>query len=93
MTDETILAPQEQVEVALRIQSKLLRHMESLLDSGEISSTDIATLTRLLTQNGWTLDGTRLPSRLKDKLTAHFDPDVPDADDKVVPIRKAGGKA
>lgn len=83
---------QEQFDIADRLKVKWLRRMEAMLDDESISSTDMATLGRLLSQNGWTLDRARIPSRLKDKLTANFDPSTPDADDKVVPIRAAGGK-
>ncbi|UOF81217.1 hypothetical protein [Caudoviricetes sp.] len=57
--------------------------------AGTLSSTDAASLARLASQNGWVLDETRLPSRLKDKLTQHHDPSTLDQDDKVLPIRKA----
>lgn len=45
-----------------------LKHMEKLLDSGEITSTDMATLARVLLQNGWSLDESRLPQSLRDKM-------------------------
>lgn len=64
----------EQIELVERMQLKWLQHMEKLLDNGNISSTDLATLARLLMQNGWTLDPARLPKGLKDKLTTHLDP-------------------
>jgi len=60
---------EEQVEIAQRLQSKWLRHMEKLLDEGTITSTDMATLGRVLVMNGWTLDPKRLPKQLKDLMT------------------------
>ncbi len=98
MSDETpappplILNDADEIEALKRIRRKMLAHWESLLDNKEITATDMATLTRLANQNGWVLDATRLPERLKDKLTATFDPTVPDEDDKIIPIRAQGGK-
>jgi hypothetical protein len=43
--------------------------MERALENGTITSTDLATLARVLLANGWALDPTRLPTSLKDKLT------------------------
>ena len=88
------LSHPEQIEVAKRLQTKWLLHMERLLDEGEVTSTDLATIARLLSQNGWVLDSSRLPSRLRDKLTAEFDPTEADELDGIIPIRKtktAGG--
>lgn len=81
-----------EIEMMKYIRKKMLIHWKKLLDSGEITSTDLATITRLAVQNGWVLDETRLPSRLKDKLLTHHDPSVLDDDDGVIPIRAAGGK-
>jgi hypothetical protein len=92
MDQPDILETSEQVVIAQRLQTKFLRHMEYLFDNKEISSTDLATVSRLLSANGWVLDSTRLPSRLKDKLTSSFDPETVDGDDNVIPIRAAGGK-
>lgn len=63
----------EQVQIAERLQLKLLQHLESLLDSGEITSTDVATLARLLMANGWSIDPTKIPQGIKDKITKHID--------------------
>lgn len=92
MTEDHDVAELTDVELMKRIRRKMLEHWYEMLENGSISATDMATITRLASQNGWVLDETRLPSRLKDKLTAHYDPSAPDADDKVVPIRAAGGK-
>lgn len=80
----------EQIKIAERLQLALLKRFEKQLEDGSITSTDAATLTRLLSQNGWTLDETRIPQGLKGKLTqglsaADFDQD----DGKVVSIQNA----
>jgi hypothetical protein len=69
---------QEQLEIAERLQLKLLQRFEALIDQGEMSSTDAATLTRLLAANGWNLDPKKIPQRLRDKLTkvVEFDDDL-----------------
>jgi predicted DNA-binding ribbon-helix-helix protein len=77
-----------QIEIAERLKLKVLEHLEKKLDDKEINATELASAIRLLSQNGWSLDPTRLPQRLKDKLTETFDPTVVDADDKVIPIRR-----
>jgi hypothetical protein len=62
------LTNQEQIDIAERLQGKWLLHMERLLDSGTITSTDLATLGRLLMANGWSLDPSKLPEGLRNKL-------------------------
>lgn len=54
-----------QLEIAARLQEKWLQRMEFLLDHGMITSTDLATLSRVLLQNGWSLDPKRLPKGLQ----------------------------
>lgn len=63
---DTTAAQQEIVE---RLQLKWLQRMETLLDEGDLSSTDAATLYRFMSDNGWSLDPAKLPQNLKDKLT------------------------
>ena len=63
----------KQADIAERLQEKLLERFEALLDSGEMSPTDAATLARLLSQNGWTFDEAKMPKDLKDKLTKVID--------------------
>ena len=58
----------EQIEIAERLQGKWLLHMERLLDNNSITSTDMATLCRWLMANGWSLDPSKLPQPLRDKL-------------------------
>lgn len=59
---------QKQIKIAARLQLKWLERMETLLDEGTITSTDMATLARVLLSNGWNLDPSRLPKGLRDKL-------------------------
>lgn len=70
-----------QTAMADELQKKWLVHMYSMFETGSITSTDMATLARVLLANGWTLDPTKLPSKLRDKLTENLnlnDPDVRD---------------
>jgi hypothetical protein len=60
---------EEQLAIVERLQLKWLKRMEQLLDNDEITSTDMATLARLLMTNGWNLDPSAIPQGLKDKLT------------------------
>jgi hypothetical protein len=62
-----------QITIAERLQLKLLQRFEALIDEGELSSTDAATLTRLLMANGWTLDPKKIPAGIRDKLTKVID--------------------
>lgn len=75
-----------QVALKERLESKWLQHMEKLLDEGTITSTDMATLARVLLQNGWTLDASKIPAKLRDKLTTHVSPE--ELEDDVFPIHK-----
>lgn len=79
-----------QLVLAEKLQTKWLQRMEHLFDSGEITSTDMATLARFLMANGWTLDPSRLPSGLKDKLTTTMSAEDFEDDDNVLPFRRAG---
>jgi hypothetical protein len=59
-----------QQEIVERLQLLWLQRMETLLIAGELSSTDAATLYRFMSDNGWSLDPSKLPQELKDKLGA-----------------------
>jgi len=59
---------QKQIETASRLQTKWLEHMERLLDSDTITSTDLSTLAKFFMQNGWSVDPQKLPQGLRDKL-------------------------
>ena len=60
---------QDQIDISKRLQVLWLTHMEKLLDSGTITSTDMATLARVLLHNGWSLDPKSLPKSLRDLMT------------------------
>lgn len=68
----------DQVALAEKLQVLILEDFVRLAVAGELSPTDRATIVRLLTANGWSLDPTRLPQELQDKLTSHlrFDKDL-----------------
>ena len=68
----------KQSDIAERLQEKLMSRFETLLDEGKMSPTDSATLARLLTQNGWSFDESRLPKHLKDRLTKDVEFDGPE---------------
>lgn len=78
----------QQVQIASRLQLKWLKRMEKMLDDDTISATDMATLVRFLSQNGWTLDPTKLPEGLKKKLTSGVSPEDFDNEGDVIPFRK-----
>ena len=61
----------EQREIMARLQLKWLKRMETQLNEGNITSTDMATLVRFMVDNGWSLD--KLPEKLADKLTTRVD--------------------
>jgi hypothetical protein len=86
MDDNTI--KEQQVAIAERLQLKWLQRMETMIDAGDITSTDMATLVRFLMANGWTLDPTRMPSKLRDKLTTTMSALDFDNDGDVIPLRK-----
>ena len=60
---------QDQIDISKRLQVLWLTHMEKLLDSGTITSTDMATLARVLLHNGWSLDPKHLPKSIQDLMT------------------------
>ena len=64
---------QDQIDISKRLQVLWLTHMEKLLDSGTITSTDLATLARVLLHNGWSLDPKSLPQSLRDLMRPTFD--------------------
>ena len=74
----------EQVAIAQRLQLAVLKDFEEQMNTKTLSSTDRATLVRLLSHNGWSLDPKQLPQGLRDKLTSHIAPDEFDDDDGVV---------
>lgn len=90
MSEKEKLDQTAQVALMERLQTLWLEHMERLLKNGTATSTDLATLYRAMKDNGWTLDPTKLPKELADKLTSVVDPnDFADEETKVFPISKA----
>jgi hypothetical protein len=86
-------AKQEQIDIAEGLQLKWLKRMDKMFDDGTITSTDMATLVRFLTANGWNLDPARIPKGLRDKLTSVIDPTELDDEDVVGIIGKQQRKA
>ena len=78
---------QKQLDIKSRLETKWLERMEKMLDSGEITSTDMATLARVLMQNGWTIDADKLPQHLRDKLTSHVSFEEDDEEPKIRMMR------
>jgi hypothetical protein len=61
----------EQITIAERLQLLWLKHMEKMLTDNPptITSTDMSTLAKVLRDNGWQLDKSKLPEKLRNKLT------------------------
>lgn len=76
--------PNEQIALAERLQDLWLKRMEMLFQSGDITSTDMATLARVLLANGWTLDRRQIPQGLRDKMHKLVEPGDLDEDDAVL---------
>jgi hypothetical protein len=62
------LSNDEQISLAEVLQAKWLKQMDKMFDAGTITSTDMATLARVLLANGWSLDPSKLPEKLRNKL-------------------------
>lgn len=86
---DTPLTHEEQVNLATKLQTLLLRTYEIRLEAGSLSDTGLSSLQRLLAANGWSLDPARLPKGLADLLTSQVDPKELD-DEGVFPIRRNG---
>lgn len=72
---------QEQINAGERIQDALLKRWEKILEDESISAAEVAVIVKMLRDSGWTLDPTRLPQGIKDKLTEKVDPSQFDEDD------------
>lgn len=80
----------EQLDKAEKLQDMLLDSFIELFKDKAETAADRATLLKMLKENGWSLDPSRLPQSLKDKLTLS-DPSVLDEDDDIVgTIAKVG---
>jgi hypothetical protein len=79
-----------QLDKAEKLQDLLLDSFLELFQNRGETAADRATLLKMLKENGWSLDPSRLPQSLKDKLTLS-DPSVLDEDDDIVgTIAKVG---
>jgi len=74
------MASKAQVELAERLQLRLLERFEKLMEEGDDTPTDRATLSRLLNANGWELSPDALPADLQDFITKVVDPKALDED-------------
>lgn len=66
------MANDTQIEIAERLQLKLLKRFEDLLDEGTMQATDAATLARLLMSNGWNIDPSKVPASLRSILSTEI---------------------
>jgi hypothetical protein len=90
MADDPSLE-QDVASIVERLKLKWLQRMEKMLDENTITSTDLATLARLLNANGWILDPKRLPKGLADKIGDRVDPkSFEDDDPDVIPMNRYG---
>lgn len=64
-----------QLEIMQRLQTKLLKQFEAKLDNGELSDTGMATLARMLSGMGWSIED-EIANGLKSKLTKDVDPNT-----------------
>lgn len=72
---------QQQIAIADRLQLMLLEYFEKKLNDDTLTDTGAATLARLLSANGWSIDPNTLPQGVRDKLTSTVDPNDFDDDD------------
>lgn len=70
----------QQMDIAERLQTKLLQRWEKLIDEGTLQATDAATLARLLRENGWSIDPNKVPVGLRGILTSGIDASTLDED-------------
>jgi hypothetical protein len=70
-----------QIELAEKLQQKILEDFADLLEKKQMTAADRATLCRLLSDNGWSLDPAAVDQTLADVLTKRVDPTAFDDDD------------
>lgn len=80
-----------QIKQLEKLQDLLLADLITAFENGTATATDRATLIRFLKGEGWTLDPSRVPTSLKDKLTSNvrFDEDLSE-DETGAPKLKLG---
>lgn len=59
-----------QIAIAERLQLLLMQRWETLLTNpmADVSPTEISTIAKVLRDNGWSIDPSKLPVGLRDKL-------------------------
>lgn len=75
------MADKKQAAIFARLQLKLLEDFERLLTDGKASAADRNTIAKLLTVNGWSLDETKLPQKIRDLIGDMGAPTVISDDD------------
>lgn len=82
-------AREKQIARSERIQDLLLERWEKLLVEGTISPTEAGVVAKVLSQNGWSLDPSKLPTGIREKLLAGTDPtEFKEGDADILPIRR-----
>lgn len=81
LLEDAKLTKNEQLDLAERLQAMLLRSYLKRLQEGSLSDTGMASLQRLLSQNGWSLDPAQLPQELRHMLTSEVSPEELDEED------------
>lgn len=68
----------EQIEKAEKLQDLLLEDLIRVAEAKELSSADRVLIYRMLRENGWSLDPSKLPQKAKDLLAKQvaFDEDL-----------------
>lgn len=83
---------ERQLEIASRLQLKLLERWEKLLNGtsdADLTPTEAATIAKVLQANGWSIDPAKLPTGIKDKMLAGSDPtEFKEGDADILPIRR-----
>ncbi len=70
------LTPEQEAqrELGEKLQLKLLKRFDKMLDDGSLTAADAAVLARVLRDSGWRIELGDLPENLRDKLTGQVDP-------------------
>jgi hypothetical protein len=76
-----VISKEDQIRLAEELQGLLLQDFRARLLDGTITPTDRASLARLLSQNGWTLDPSQFARGLESKMLKLVDPSSLDDDD------------
>lgn len=75
--------------IAHRLQRLMLEEYEAKFEKGEINSSDLANLEKLLARNGYNFDPKLIPQGLQDKLPDPVSFDEDDRGDvKILPMQR-----